>query len=43
MHADRIVVLDQGRVVGIGTHEALLNDCPVYREFAESQAVGAAT
>ena len=39
--ADQIVVLDDGRVVGVGTHEALLSDCPTYAEFADSQWVGA--
>lgn len=38
MNADRIVVLDDGRVAGIGTHAELLKSCPVYREIAESQA-----
>ena len=37
MHADRIVVLDEGRVVGDGTHEELLHTCPAYREIAMSQ------
>ena len=36
-HADQIVVLDNGHVVGKGTHEELLRDCEVYREIAESQ------
>ena len=36
-HADRIVVLDDGEAVGIGTHEELLETCPVYREIYESQ------
>nr|WP_163802134.1 ABC transporter ATP-binding protein [Mycolicibacterium sediminis] len=40
--ADRIVVVDDGAVVGIGTHESLLVDCPIYAEFADSQAAGAA-
>ncbi len=40
MAADQIVVLDAGRVVGVGTHEALLADCPAYAEFADSQTVG---
>ncbi|MCD7947979.1 MAG: ABC transporter ATP-binding protein/permease [Oscillospiraceae bacterium] len=35
--ADKIIVLDQGRVVGQGTHEALLASCDVYREIALSQ------
>ena len=38
MNADRIIVLDDGRVVGIGTHADLLETCEVYREIAESQA-----
>lgn len=37
MDADRIVVLDQGRVVGQGTHKELLHNCEVYRQIAESQ------
>ena len=39
--ADQIVVIDDGRVVGVGTHESLLADCPTYAEFADSQWVGA--
>ncbi|OBF07434.1 ABC transporter ATP-binding protein [Mycobacterium sp. ACS4054] len=39
--ADQIVVLDGGRLVGIGTHESLLTDCATYAEFADSQSVGA--
>ena len=35
--ADQIVVLDEGRMVGLGTHEQLLETCPVYREIHESQ------
>lgn len=35
--ADKIVVLDEGEVVGIGTHRELLQTCTVYREIAESQ------
>ena len=37
MHAERIVVLDKGRVAGIGTHEELMRDCVVYQEIAYSQ------
>ena len=37
MHADQIIVLDGGRVVGHGTHKELLDTCDVYREIAESQ------
>ena len=39
--ADQIVVIDDGKVVGTGTHESLLADCPTYAEFADSQTVGA--
>ena len=37
MHADQIVVLDQGSIAGIGTHEALLETCPTYVEILSSQ------
>lgn len=36
-YADQIVVLDDGQAVGVGTHEELLESCPVYREIYESQ------
>lgn len=36
-HADRIVVLDQGTIVGLGTHEELMKTCSVYNEIASSQ------
>ena len=36
-HADQIVVLDNGHMVGLGTHEELLRTCEVYREIHESQ------
>ncbi|WP_137144441.1 ABC transporter ATP-binding protein [Mycolicibacterium sp. CR10] len=39
--ADQIVVIDDGRVVGAGTHEQLLRTCGEYREFADSQSVSA--
>ena len=35
--ADKIIVMDKGNVVGIGTHEELLNSNPVYKEIALSQ------
>lgn len=39
--ADQILVVEDGRVVGAGTHSALLASCPQYAQFADSQAVGA--
>ena len=36
-HADLILVLDDGQVVGMGDHAQLLQSCPVYREIYESQ------
>ena len=39
--ADQVIVIDDGAVVGTGTHESLLGDCPIYAEFADSQSVGA--
>jgi ATP-binding cassette subfamily B protein len=38
MGADRILVLDDGRVAGIGTHAELMRSCEVYRQIARSQA-----
>lgn len=35
--ADRIIVLDEGQMVGMGRHEELLQTCPVYRQIALSQ------
>lgn len=40
LHADQIVVLKDGRIVGKGTHEELMEGCEVYREIAESQMKG---
>lgn len=37
MHADKIVVLEDGKVVGIGTHKELMKKCKVYKEIATSQ------
>ncbi|MBE7088903.1 MAG: ABC transporter ATP-binding protein [Clostridiales bacterium] len=37
MHADKIIVLDAGKMVGIGTHEELLNNCEIYKEIYDSQ------
>ena len=37
MHADKIIVLDNGKCVGIGTHKELLKNCEVYKEIALSQ------
>ena len=37
LYADQIVVLDNGKCVGIGTHKELLENCEVYKEIALSQ------
>ena len=37
LHADKIIVLEDGEIAGIGTHTELLETCPVYREIHESQ------
>ena len=40
MDADRIIVLDEGRIAGIGTHRELMSTCEVYREIVSSQLSG---
>ena len=37
LHAEQIVVLDEGKVCGIGTHKELMNSCEVYSQIALSQ------
>ena len=37
LHADQILVMDEGRIVGKGTHEELMNSCDVYQQIARSQ------
>ena len=37
MNADKIIVLEEGKIVGMGTHEELLNSCEIYRQIALSQ------
>lgn len=37
LHAEQIIVLDEGRIVGKGTHSELMKNCDVYRQIAESQ------
>ena len=37
MDADRIIVIDSGNIMGIGRHDELMKNCPIYREIAESQ------
>lgn len=37
LHADQIIVLDDGKIAGIGTHQQLLQSCPAYQEIARSQ------
>jgi ATP-binding cassette subfamily B protein len=37
LNAEQIIVLDEGRIVGKGTHKQLLADCEVYRQIASSQ------
>lgn len=37
MSADRVYVMDKGRIIGVGAHAELLTTCPIYREIADSQ------
>ena len=37
LHANQILVLDEGRIVGKGTHAQLMESCPAYQEIARSQ------
>ena len=37
LHADQIIVLDEGKMAGIGTHKELMEGCEVYRQIAMSQ------
>ena len=40
LHADHILVLEDGKELGYGTHEQLMESCPLYREISESQMGG---
>ena len=40
LHCDHILVLDEGREIGYGTHEQLMESCQIYREISESQMGG---
>ena len=37
LHADQIIVLDDGKIAGKGTHKELMENCEVYRQIAKSQ------
>ena len=37
MHAEKILVMENGNVIGMGTHDELMQSCPLYREIGESQ------
>ena len=41
MNSDLIIVLDEGEINGIGTHEELLKSCEIYKEISDSQMGGA--
>ena len=41
MNSDLIIVLDDGNVIGMGDHESLLQNCPIYKEISDSQIGGA--
>lgn len=41
MNSDLIIVLDEGEIIGIGNHDELMQNCPVYQEISESQMGGA--
>ena len=40
LDADQIIVLDEGRIVGKGTHQELISSCKIYQEIASSQLKG---
>ena len=40
LHADHILVLEEGKEIGYGTHEELMESCEVYRQISESQMGG---
>lgn len=40
LHADQIIVLNDGKIVGIGRHEDLLKNCPIYIDIVNSQMKG---
>jgi ATP-binding cassette subfamily B protein len=41
MNSDLIIVLDEGRIIGIGNHKELLESCEIYKEISDSQMGGA--